>query len=141
MRFAILILSLTLVGCYASRPISDQIFTQESLSKQLNKEDWFLVATVEGDKIRHLKIEAIEETLLRVHSDQQVKMTIPYSTVESIGQYHVSTGKTLGLLWSRQTLVDYFGYNLHSMDNPIIHRHVTYQRLLSAKSGRSNTQQ
>jgi hypothetical protein len=72
--------------------------TQETLSQQLNEEDYLKIITAEGKKYRRLKVKLVGESSLQVETDDgKRRFTIPYSTIISVERYHVSTWKTIAV--------------------------------------------
>jgi hypothetical protein len=98
MRSEILLALLALIGCTSTKLLSDQTFTKENLSAQLNVEDRIWVQQKEGNEYRNMIIDSIEETYLLGHDNESDILIIPYSSIRSIEKHYYSKGKTFVLL-------------------------------------------
>ena len=93
MRATVLLVLVLFANCTSIRPLTDPTLSQENLSEQLNVDDRIWVLKKDGKDYRNLLIDSIEETYLLGHNNEADILIIPYSSMERIEKYHVSTVK------------------------------------------------
>ncbi len=97
MKIKELVTFIVLCGCSIAKPIADNTLKQENLSIHLKYDDILRVDKNDGES-KKLKLVSLEDTYLLGQNNQEGTLIIPYSWIEEIRVYQISTGLTLALV-------------------------------------------
>ena len=97
MRTTLIFILIAFTCCTSLHQLTDHTLTRENLSTQLNVGDRIWVLKKDGEDYRNLIIDSIEETYLLGHTKEAEILIIPYSSIEKLKVYQLSTAKTIAL--------------------------------------------